>query len=132
MSPLAPFIARAPWIADDIRSEAVVCELEGLSDERTRRRLWRLVYGEWVANRTSLDLDRLVDRSRPRLRKHPRRLTPKESRRFYRDVAIQFYAACGVTQRTLAVIYKLPHSRIAVICALDLHERLAVLLGEKP
>ena len=125
---LRPFIARAPWLADDIAAEADVAVREGLDYAGVFDRLWRLVRAEVVQRSIGFAPTELatVIRAKGSVRGGTRSLlTVGQRAKLERDLAIQVAHAAGLSQRLLASVHGLPRSVIGEICLQDLRAKLA-------
>lgn len=122
---LSPFLARAPWIAEDLRQEAILCGLEGLDERATRKHLWKIVYRERLTRLLFFDPDKLVCLNTSAARRRDRRglLTPQQKASFERAVCIQLCYMSGVDQHTLARVHGIDQARISLICSVDLHRK---------
>lgn len=75
-----------------------------------------------IRTNVGVSLDLAPDAPRPSRRPPPpaldtSKMTPGQKQKFLRNLGIVAGARAGVSQRELAQIYDLPHSRVAVIIA---------------
>lgn len=124
----------APWLRDDIESEAALALLEadrdGHDDEWVVKRLKRFVSDDRVANARTISLnERVTDSSirRPSSAAAPillpSTLTPGQQKRFHRDLMIQLAASRGFSQQIISEIFGINYTRMREILQEDLRER---------
>lgn len=124
---LRPFIARAPWLADDIAAEADVAVREGLDCDDVLARVRRFVFKEISQRSVGYDPAQLAVSTHARVTvrgKTRSLLTDGQRAKLQRDLAIQVAHAAGLSQRLLADVHGLPRSLIGEICGQDLRAKL--------
>lgn len=128
----------SPHLREDIRAEADLAILEadreGHDDEWVVQRLERFVSATRrvsASRRESIGLEEVAkyilgdDKIEPLAVAVPSFLTPREKRRFRRNLIIQVANKAGLSQRLIAQGLGLPFSCVNAICHDDLSKRIA-------